>query len=517
MVIARGHLAPLCVLLTAILVYPVQGDWLETFGTDGVNTDRTWMYGAAPSGTFQQSLSDAGGGDYYLNLLENKARDQGGAQICAALCVDEVFADVRVGGTVNINGNDRRHYMGLAARVDATEVPGMGVVVKSAYLLLYHWEDGPTRVRIELIKVANNADIRSSQPEYEVPGIDHARSHYLELEVLGSGPVYIRGSIYSYKGGPLLARTPVLVDTAGEDSWEGSDYGVYQGGISGVFVLNDRFGQDGFHATFDDVSSVGEGPRAVVPSPADGATNVSPDAVLSWVEGNFATSRRLWFGQDYASQMYSPAGKTFDPVLELGKTYKWRVDQLGALGGEVVGHTWTFKTAERLVVDDIESYKQNSPNKIFETWLDGWDVGNNGSIVGYTSSDPCYVETSTVYEGRYSMPFAYNTGGAVNYAEATADTSKLKVGQNWTSGGAAMLTLYFHGDRDNNDLQRMYVRLRDSFGTEKTVANPHAHAPHASSWERWDILLSEFSDAGVDLSSVSSMTLGFGDRSGTTT
>ena len=110
-----------------------RANWSETFGADGTTTDQVWLYGAYPGGTFQHSLTDAGGGDYYLNLREDTGRDAGGAQIGAALCVNEVFGDVRVGATININGNDRRHFLGLVARADAQDIPGVGVVVKAAY------------------------------------------------------------------------------------------------------------------------------------------------------------------------------------------------------------------------------------------------------------------------------------------------------------------------------------------------------------------------------------------------
>jgi len=61
-------------------------------------------------------------------------------------------------------------------------------------------------------------------------------------------------------------------------------------------------------------------------------------------------------------------------MLDLGQTYYWRVDEVNEADaiGVWEGDLWSFSTQEFLVVDDFESYTDYSPNRIFQTWIDGW-------------------------------------------------------------------------------------------------------------------------------------------------
>ena len=61
-------------------------------------------------------------------------------------------------------------------------------------------------------------------------------------------------------------------------------------------------------------------------------------------------------------------------------------------------------------------------------------------------------------------------------------------------------------------LDLLYVALRDAFNHTGIVTNPDPNVVKASDWGEWKIALSEFSDAGVDLTSVMKMYLGVGDR-----
>jgi hypothetical protein len=71
------------------------------------------------------------------------------------------------------------------------------------------------------------------------------------------------------------------------------------------------------------------------------------------------------------------------------------------------GDVWNFTTQEYLIVDDFESYNDLDPtdpetNRIFNAWLDGYDIQTNGSIVGYEA--PPFAEQSIVHSDRQSMP-----------------------------------------------------------------------------------------------------------------
>lgn len=194
----------------------------------------------------------------------------GGSQFGAGFGSDEVFADVHVGAVFNVVGDASRNYHGLAARADwvydsdgshtRNPNPGYLGLFTSCYVMLIHYEDGPTDMRIEVMKVVNNLPhiMETCQPEVPVPGIDHDTSRYVQLEVIGSDPVYITGSIYEYKGGPLSAVTPTLIDTSVNDPWEraGIHDDVFTGGVIGILGMWKDPQPSGYHTPFDSVSSL---------------------------------------------------------------------------------------------------------------------------------------------------------------------------------------------------------------------------------------------------------------------
>ncbi|MDT8301815.1 MAG: hypothetical protein RQ760_10060, partial [Sedimentisphaerales bacterium] len=309
-----------------------QANWLETFDGDEFDL-ATWKFYPFPdvTKTFTNTIKADPDGNKYLSIDETSSSDIGGSQFGVAIGSEEVFTDVRVGAEVNVTG-ELRNYHGLAARVtyfidpDGSLTGAAPGIVASTYLMLIHWQDGPANFRFEVFKTVNNlTDIMKTYHEEPVPGLGHARSYYAELDVVGSDPVYITGSLYEYKDGPLVARTPTLIDTNGKDPWEneGHHNEIYPSGMSVVFGMNQNSLPAGYHASYDNVSSVSDGPAAVNPSPADGATAVSIDADLSWLEAEFATSRDLWFGKKGAMEKIeiAPEGASFDPgALEFGQT-----------------------------------------------------------------------------------------------------------------------------------------------------------------------------------------------------
>jgi len=92
------------------------------------------------------------------------------------------------------------------------------------------------------------------------------------------------------------------------------------------------------------------------PTPADEATDVPADSVLSWKAGETATSRDVYFGTSRAdvtdATRANPKGvlvsqaqsdTTFTPAeLVLGQTYYWRVDEIDAAGTILTGSVWSF-------------------------------------------------------------------------------------------------------------------------------------------------------------------------------
>jgi hypothetical protein len=208
----------------------------------------------------------------------------------------------------------------------------------------------------------------------------------------------------------------------------------------------------------------GLSPAATRPDPDNGAQEVPRNTLLSWKEGQYSSKRNVYFGTDFndvnEARISDPQGvlaaekhsdTTFDPLgtdlLEFNKIYYWRVDEINDLdpNNPWKGAVWSFTTANFIVVDDFEGYNDYEPNRIFDTWKDGWGTQTNGSTVGY--SDPNfkegehYIETKIVHGGKQSMPFFYDNGS--KYSEAVIKQSG--TASDWTRDGIVFLSLWFRG------------------------------------------------------------------------
>ncbi len=89
------------------------------------------------------------------------------------------------------------------------------------------------------------------------------------------------------------------------------------------------------------------------PSPADGAVYVPTEIELSWAAGQAAQNHAVYVGTDEAlvaagdpSVLAATIEETSHQLtgLDPGKTYYWRVDELGGITGDVAGPVWSFST-----------------------------------------------------------------------------------------------------------------------------------------------------------------------------
>jgi len=476
-------LTTICTVVALIVAVSgtAQANWEETFG--GNAFDQTWTFGCFPdvTKTFSATIKDGLGDDDYLGLDEATAYDPGmgsfGSAFGMGFCSTEDFSDVRVGALVNITGDASRNMFGVAARANWFIDPdgsitgaAPGTVVSGAYILIVHWEDGPTNMRIEILKVFMNSDriMGTFQPEVPVPGIDHDRSRYIELDVFGEDPVYVVGSIYEYKGGPLLASTPVMVDTDGKDAWESDDpcppefpllpcdpcdaWPVYAAGKSGVFSINQDATPVGYHVTFDSVSSI----DYFIVDNMESYTTRSELHVV-WRDG-------------YTSATTGNSGSNITVSTEIDP---------------------------RTTGPDVPP--DNPPGPIHggsQAMQFAYD--NDSNVVLYV---PGYI------------PFAYS---APYYSEIEASTSGLGIRSNWTLEGIKALTLYIYGNADNVD-EQMYLVLEDSDSNSLVTCEKVIYGDslldlnlRLEDWQEWNIDLDEFTD--VDLTDVQKIYIGFGDR-----
>ena len=154
--------------------------------------------------------------------------------------------------------------------------------------------------------------------------------------------------------------------------------------------------------------------RAGCMYPANAGVNVPQTPTLRWVAGDQAASQELYFGEDKdaVTTGTTPTASlgadetTYDPgALEWGKTYYWRVDEVNAAEADSPwkGVTWSFTTANFLLVDDFEAYTDEVGERVFQTWLDGFGytdpqvVPGNGTnaTVGYMN--PPFAERTVVH------------------------------------------------------------------------------------------------------------------------
>jgi len=253
------------------------------------------------------------------------------------------------------------------------------------------------------------------------------------------------------------------------------------------------------------------------PNPANGGEDVSQTPTLTWVPGVFADTHEVYFGTDPASLELKGSGnlgaESFEPgELEWNTTYYWRVDEANNVNANSpwTGPLWSFTTANFLIIDDMESYNYLDPvdpesKRIFNVWLDGFDnPAVNGSVVGNANAP--FAEQIIVHSGLQSMPMAYDN--AVGKSEATLT---LTSNRDWTINGVNTLTIWFRGD-SGNAAETLYVALNGN----ARIDHDDPDAATTTRWIQWNIDLQAFADQGVNLSNVTSITLGLSSVTGGT-
>ncbi|MCP4452344.1 MAG: discoidin domain-containing protein [Planctomycetes bacterium] len=266
--------------------------------------------------------------------------------------------------------------------------------------------------------------------------------------------------------------------------------------------------------------------HARTPDPDDGSANVAPHAQVTWRSGREAGQHEVYIDPDVDAVAEGTAPSVTTQThsldlalldLELGQTYFWRVDEVNDTEVPSVwaGNVWTFDTLEALVVDDFEGYDDSSPDRPFQTWLDGFGysadeffaqgyAGNNtGAGIGHdiwSLASPYFdgliMETDrTIAGSSQSMPLYYsNTGGVASETQRTFAPA-----QDWTAGGAQLLSIAFFGEAGNTGT--LYARIN---GTKVTYPLEPSHI-EAQSWKTWHI---DLSTLGIDLEGVTDLAIG---------
>jgi hypothetical protein len=273
--------------------------------------------------------------------------------------------------------------------------------------------------------------------EYSVNGTDWASLGDVEFTQGPSSDGYAHNTTVDFQGvGAKYVRlTP-------KSNWGGT---VTQYGLSEV-----RFLYIPAHATR--------------PEPASGSTGVSPDVVLSWRPGREAAVHKVYFGTDgqavadgTAPVVSRTEANYAPPALEFGTTYSWKVVEVNEATSPSSWESdlWSFSTQEFSIADDFEGYTNESPNRVFQTWTDGYgfspdeffpkgNPGNgSGAMIGYDPTAGDIMEKTVIHGGTQSMPVEYNNVESPFYSEVDRTW---QTPQDWTVYSADTLQVCVRGN-----------------------------------------------------------------------
>jgi len=262
---------------------------------------------------------------------------------------------------------------------------------------------------------------------------------------------------------------------------------------------------------------------------------------LQWVRGYYTADtngHQVYFGTDFNEVNDA---NTNDPQyqgavsdscwlatgLKLGMTYYWRIDEVNEAGPHPYlwrGDTWNFTVGKYRVVDEFSTYPDNA--SLRAAWAQEVNYAcapyGNGAIVSRDAAGQNgagmrfeYDNNDRYNDGRLCGLCVLGYFSEVNYMYAS--------GTDWTYGDAdttlRALALAYKGAATNNGdpsadsfYNRMYVAVQDAAGNMAIVFNEDPNAVQKTSWDEWNIDLRDFNDAGVNLTSVKYLYLGFGVR-----
>jgi hypothetical protein len=158
--------------------------------------------------------------------------------------------------------------------------------------------------------------------------------------------------------------------------------------------------------------------RASNPNPANGASNVNINVVLSWTPGVGATSHDVYFGtQSPGTFQRNQTETTFTPgTLLQDRTYYWRIDEVNT-DGKTIGTVWSFKTGGKTLCfpGDTLVWLDGTPVKISEV-MPGQKVTAAGTIGKVQSL--CEVESVQEHIGTFECyDIVFENGNCISVAD----------------------------------------------------------------------------------------------------
>ena len=257
-------------------------------------------------------------------------------------------------------------------------------------------------------------------------------------------------------------------------------------------------------------------------NPANGATEVAPPVLLEWGPDGYAASCDIYFGTSFAevndattnsgefirNQAVSDANYNMG-MLDLSKTYYWRIDEVSGGGTAIKGDVWRFTTGDYFVLEDFESYA--NPTELYAVWDDYW-VNYSGSEI-FLVTDANFVLDEEGKSLLYQYDSAYKDGPTCVGSVADADIADMLVGSDWTISGIRSILIHFMGTADNSATvnDQMWLELEDtSSNSGIALYDGDMNNLAVEEWQEWNIDLAIYDACGVDLTNVDKIHLGFG-------
>ncbi|UCF43285.1 MAG: hypothetical protein JSV99_12060 [Planctomycetota bacterium] len=259
-------------------------------------------------------------------------------------------------------------------------------------------------------------------------------------------------------------------------------------------------------------------------APPNEAINVAPPVLLKWAPDGYAATCDVYFGTSYAevdsadstdtTGIYKTNKPVSDPnynagMLDLAKTYYWRIDEKNGGGTAVKGAVCSFTTGSYFVVEDFDRYPSNT--QLYAVWDDYWANGTGSEV--FIEQDANFTRDGNSMMFKYDCGTDYKKVGAI----ADADIADMLVGGNWTIAGIRSMVLYFYGDPCNsvttND--RMWVQLEDTSSNAgaKLYGDGGGEDPNDVKLAgpiEWNIDLNDANFSGVSLANIGKIHIGFG-------
>ena len=142
----------------------------------------------------------------------------------------------------------------------------------------------------------------------------------------------------------------------------------------------------------NDIGVLYEGGRAENPDPLNKAPGITIGKTLSWLPGAAAVEHDVYFGTDYntvlnattASDEYigRQSETVYDPNLNCGTGYYWRVDEVMADESVIGGVVWEF-TTDTLITPTVHDFSSQNPvglDRYADHTVDGSGLTGDGSV-----------------------------------------------------------------------------------------------------------------------------------------